>query len=404
MGTRKVKSSDAPKKAKSSSGVDLSALVSDLKDNAQKEFGMQGIMTCDEFFNSIDGISIADNFPLQFLVGIDVIPLHRVFHLVGAPASFKSTMAWYFAYKFLEAGGIVVWLDTEHKSNPDMVKAFLKGDSKGYGKQVLVHKLKTLDDTLSAMTKHAKWYDSKIPTKSVPFMLLLDSLGAVTSKEAIERMNKEGKAQDGASFSHAHKAMELTEQFRAYVPTHLDDKPMFMLCTNHLKKEVGGAQMPGMKPKDRTGGGVGKDFASTCTIKMSSSKAASTAEETKRELYMQTTKSSLAPEGRKIKVMMTIKQDPELKDPEGNPIRIAFFDWNTALCELLTDEKQISKTKRNEIIQITRKNAAKYTCTTLGMTDVHPRELGEAIHNNKEIMQGLQEMLGIYRKKVFGES
>jgi RecA/RadA recombinase len=385
----KAKETEAPP-----AGGRLDSLFESLRDATEKEFGKDGVSSCSEFFDSIEGIPLDENLPLQFLVGIDVIPLHRVFHLVGEPASFKSTMAWYFAYKFLKNQGLVAWLDTEHKSNPDMVKAFLQGDTEGFSKRVLVHELRSMDHTLKAMQRHAAWYDDSIPNKDVPFMLLLDSLGAVTSEESIDQMNKAGKAVDGPSFVHAHRAAELTEQFRAYVPTHLASKPMFLLCTNHLKKEIG-TNMPGMPPKDRTGGGVGKDFASTCTIKMAAAKDMSTSKETKKLLTMKTMKASLAPTGRKINVIMTLKRDEET----GH--EMAFFDWDTALCELLIDDKQVSKTARNEIVQVTQVNKSKYNCTTLGLSGVHPRELGAALHANKEIREKLQDLLGIHRKRRF---
>lgn len=399
MATRKVKGPAA-----TSSGVPLDALMSDLRDNAEKEFGKHGISTCDEFFDSIEGIPIEDNIPLQYLVGIDVIPLHRVFHLVGEPASFKSTMAWYFAYLFLQNQGLVAWLDTEHKSNPDMVKAFLQGDMEGYSKRVLVHILRSMDHTLKAMQRHAAWYDEKVPSKEVPFMLLLDSLGAVTSEDSIANMDKGGKAVDGPSFVHAHRAAELTEQFRAYVPTHLANKPMFLLCTNHLKKAIDSNRPSHLPPEERTGGGIGKDFASTCTIRMQAAKDMSTAGETKKLLFMKTIKASLAPTGRRIQVIMTMKRNPDLLDNDGKPVEMAFFDWNTALCELLIDDKQVSKTAVKNIVQVTQINKSKYNCTTLGLSGVHPRELGAAIHANKEIREALQDLLGIHRKRKFGKS
>jgi hypothetical protein len=373
----------------------LDALMGSLMDNAIKEFGSGGVSTCEEFFDSIVGIPMDDNFPLQFLMGIDTIPLHRVVHLVGPPASFKSTLAWYFINKFLEFYGLAAWLDTERKSNPFMVKAFLHGDVNGWSKRVLVHELRSLDETLKAMQRHAAWYDEKVPAKDVPFMLLWDSIGAVTGEKAIEDMNKTGTAA-GEGFGAAKRANELTEQFKAFVPTHMQDKPMFLLCTNHLKEKIDANRPSHLPPAASMAGGVGKDFASTCTIKMKSFKDLSTVGETKKELSLQTIKASLAPTGRKVSAIMTL-----YKNDDG--IEEAFFDWNTALCHLLVNSSEFPQTARQSILQLTKHNASKFSSATMGMKDVHPRELGKAIHENKEIIHKLQDLVGIHRTRRFGE-
>ena len=55
----------------------------------------------DTFFHHTYGISLAGNLPLQFLFGIDVLPLGMTIGLLGDEGSMKSTLGWHLCSYFV---------------------------------------------------------------------------------------------------------------------------------------------------------------------------------------------------------------------------------------------------------------------------------------------------------------
>jgi len=363
-------------------------LTQSLIDSAVKEYGEANIVSMERFFDSIYGLPLTGNLPLQYVTGLSVVPMERVYNLVGTWGTMKSTLAWYFAKIYVDNGGVVVWLDTEHKSNPVIVRLMLGVAKEVADGAVLQQKIKTLDELLGALQKYASWYDEQVPDKDIPLMILVDSLGAVTSEEAVDKMKKDGSAGD-VGFGAAHNARNLTEQMRAFVPTHVATKPMTLVMTNHQKGAIDGNRPAHLPPATTEGGGAGKDFAATCTLEMKKmGKDESTKSEDRTRIMIKTKKASLTKTGKSVQVVMITGRDKDTGED------YSFFDWDAALCELLagdTFERAIVK----EIVTIVKANATKYSCSTLGLKDVHPRVIGKAIHDNPEMVTALQNMMRI---------
>ena len=98
-----------------------------LRENALKAYP-DNVWTQQQLLDSVYGIPLEGNIPLQYALGVDVLALGRCMSLVGSWGSSKSSLGWYIAKVFLEHGGLVVSIDTEPKQNPDQIRAIVDND------------------------------------------------------------------------------------------------------------------------------------------------------------------------------------------------------------------------------------------------------------------------------------
>lgn len=98
----------------------------------------------------------------------------------------KSSLGWYLTKLFIEAGGIVNFIDTENKTNPDQVKAIVQND-KLLRENVIFESADSLDTLMDKLISKCQEYNEIVPDKNIPMMLFVDSLNAVTSDDAAEK-------------------------------------------------------------------------------------------------------------------------------------------------------------------------------------------------------------------------
>jgi RecA/RadA recombinase len=376
---------------KSSCTADIAAI---LRENAVKEFGENTVVDPETFRDSVYGIPLTGNLPLQYVLGVDVIALGRWISIVGKFGSLKTTLAWYIARRFMETGGFTVFLDAELKSSPDQVLAILQDDNM-YDSQVFNTRIKTLDMMLNMLVYWAKEYDNLIPNKDLPICLLVDSIASVTSDKAIKSMKKEGSADKG--FGAAQRAASLAENLRAFVPEYLGDNPMLLLTINHLKEKIEEKSKTSFGPPATTSpGGDHKDFMASYIIETwkGQTKRAKTSDPT-IDLWITTKKSGLGFTGNKIMVKLFTYHDE-------NNRQVSTFDWDRSLVDLLLGDT-LSVEGVKDVVHITGTGNS-LGCRELGLSKVSKTELGAAIHGNPEMVAGLQRLMRIKNKRVFDGS
>jgi len=367
---------------KSASGGSLAATI---RDSVIKTFGSSGEVGI--FLENVRGLPLEGNLPLQYLFGIDVLPLGRCLSIVGATSSMKSLFGWYLAGLFMKIGGLVFFIDTEEKTNTDQVVGLLGGDRTLLENHLIPAVAKTLDDALLKMVKLMQTYKNLCPKEDVPCYMMLDSLGAVTSKQSVDNMVKTGEAGNGG-FGAARNAATITEQLRAFVPEYINNSSVTLSIINHQKKSMeqpASAFMPTVKTEP---GGAHKDFANTFVIEMSSGKDTSTKSFSRVMVSMKTKKSGFSKKNLRIGVNVTHSHS------EGK-LHVD-FDWNETLANMLVGDLFL-KEEISNVLHI-KKDGAKFSSKTLNISNVSASEMGGAIHANKEIVQGLQEVFHVIRK------
>jgi hypothetical protein len=394
---------------------DRHAMAVAFRDQAAQSLNEIGAVMQSDIIDNIYGIPLVRNLPLQYLIGVDVIPMERTISLVGKEGSLKSIMSWYFGTMFLryEHPGMVFFVDAEHKTNYDQIRGIVQNDNLlDLMFPVKVHNLTEMCETLAI---YAQKYEELVPAADLGCCYIVDSIGAVTSKAAQEAVETTHNAANVAGYDAARRAAMLTEQFRAWVPKYLTGKPATLVYINHLKFKIGeDSNRPGHLPPEKTSpGGAHKDFLNTATIEMIKMTTPAIKSEMRALIQMRTLKASLTETGRKIQIMMRTIGPSNCRYPEGDTLGkeevdgdvqrlYVYFDWDTALIELLTREKgsTFEKSVLNNVITITGTGNA-LGCKRLGISGASKQELGAAIHADPAICRELQVVLVIFRKRPF---
>jgi hypothetical protein len=402
--------------------TDRHAMAAAFRMESAKNLSATGAIPQDTMIDRTYGIPLVGNLPMQYLLGVDVVPMERTMALVGKEGSLKSVMSWYFGALFLryQYAGMVFFVDAEHKTNDDQIRGVLQNDNLlEFVFPVAVHNLSELCEALMV---YSQQYNALVPASDIPCCYIVDSIGAVTSKAAQEAMDKTGNASNAAGYDAARRAMMLTEQFRAWVPTYLSGRPMTLVYINHLKEKMGiddsgktkGGGRPSYMPPEKTSpGGVHKDYLNTATIEMIKQSTPPVKSEMRAVVTMKTLKASLTETGRRIEVMMRTIGPMNMRYPEGDTLgaleaeddvqRIfVYFDWDSALVEILTRDKgaTFEKAALDNVLTITG-SGNQLGCKRLGLQLVSKQELGAAIHADAAVVKELQDVLGIFRKRAY---
>jgi hypothetical protein len=378
------------KKSKGKEPLTVEAFQQVLVDECTKKFGESDLIDVDD---NLYGIPLDGCLPLQYLFGIDIVPLERAFSVVGPTGSWKSMLTWWFIGKFMDSGGLAVFLDVERKTNWDQVWSLIGDHNK---KRLIPQNVGYLEDMQEKMQLFGTKYDSICPQKDVPFIMAIDSIGALTSEAVIKLLKKEGNTDKG--YAGAKRAAALTEFFRAFLPEYIYDKPLSIVMVNHQKIGMTEGQGGGKPtaPTKNEPGGVHKDYMGTYILEMSKQSGTNQVGSSVVPLTIRTKKSSLSRTGLRVALdAITEYQDGEMH---------TFFDWDSALVRLLTDDynKNVSTPAAREITGITASSSGnKWTSAPLGLKDVTRREMGKAIHENEEMVTALQDVLRVSKKRRF---
>lgn len=394
---------------------DMSALAMTLRNAATRDLVKIGAVPQDSLIDRVYGVPLVGNLPVQYLLGVDVVPMERTLSLVGEKGSLKSVMSWYFATLFLryKYPGMVFFEDSEFKTNDDQIRGVVQNDN--LLDFVFTTEVHNVQEMIETMCFYGKMYDELVPEKNVPICYLIDSIGALTSKAAQAAMEKTGNVGDVAGYDRARTAALITEHFRSWVPLQ-SGKPMLLIYVNHIKEKIaennggGGGHGP---PEKVSPGGVHKDYLNTATIEMIKKYTPQIKSEMRATVYMKTLKAALTETGRKIEVQMRTLGPMNMRYPEGDKLGalekendvqryFVYFDWDTALVDLLTSGSFMEK-DLNDVLGgtgITGKGAA-VGCKRLGLSQVPRQELGRAIHADLQLTKELQDVIGVLRKRPY---
>lgn len=372
---------------------------------AVKQFGESNVETWEAFLDTVYGVPIVRNLPMQYLLGIDAWALGRCISVVGPWGTTKSSFCSYIAAQFLLYNGLVPFIDSERKANPfqfqGIVKALLQSLPE---RNWFFHtKVASLDQFLDGLI----WYVNAMQNEGmtaagVPAVLIGDSLAHLGSEKGIETLSSEGVSSN-QGFMEARNANMIKRTFQAFNAV-LAEQPVLALVVNHQKPKVQqegqiGGRPSYMAPERGEVGGQHKDFAYTWVIQLDKGGVKKSVTEGVVPTYKITMKkNSLGPQ-RPAPVLVPYRS---FWTPGENRTELIWYDWDTALTWLLTDAKYISQTQVKKVIDIGVKGS-KYTCRELGLEDVSAQELGAAIHAKDDLVARLQrEVFNVRTVRKFG--
>jgi hypothetical protein len=379
-----------------------SAMLRESISMARKKFGDKNICVAGEAGKIVIGLPMPC-LALEFLIQNTVWPLGRFTQIVGKHGTCKSALCLEIARWFKENDGITYLFENETKYSSDLATSVV-GYANNFDQESLVHMpCNSLNDwqaKLQHMTKYFKETMSKKEIgKTFPVLYIVDSLMGKLAIESQERIEKEGYADR----SHPLEAMMINSFMKKY-PQDIEEWPMCLLATNHLKPsktDTGAVER-------KIAGGASPGFQETFELEMSRDQNhkinlidEESFEQGGIKLKIACKKNSLGETDRSIKAELRWYQR---ECPETGEFRqYTYWDWNAATVHLLSSYEGFRKEKINEIVHIGGDGNKRYS-KTLGIPSsdpVTPSELGALIEADADIKHKLRRLFGIKPRKEF---
>ena len=356
----------------------LADVMGRMMTEAQKTYGSDTCYVAPDHAATHYGVPVG-NLALEYLLCSNVIPMERMIELSGPKGSGKSALGYDLTKRVLGSGGVGVLVETENKSSAPLLLS-LVGEKAEY---LRMHRVKNMDQAQERMTSEFALYKKVVPDKSVPFSIMLDSLVGSKAEESVKNINKEGSADRAFP-----KEALMISSYMGTMADKLIGWPALFIFTNHEKQAT---NTTGHGPKTRNPGGSAPDFHATYHVRVTKIATSASKLEPGFTVKLKTKKCAMGPDGRSIVVDMGWK----FSQVDGKVSQDTWFDWDKATAELLAGD-EVPRTAVKDIVQVTKVTNTKYNCTTLGMSGVHPREIGAAIHSDKDMVAKLRAVLGIF--------
>jgi hypothetical protein len=369
--------------------------------HAQKKFGDLEVYTADAHVRTNHGVPIPC-IPLQYLLTTNVIPCERMGAITGPYGSCKSTLAFEFIRFFLDAGGYANIIDSENKLSTKILEEVIGAEY--MQSRVILNRAANIEDMSAKVIEGLKYYFDKAtdgekdayPLRKLPHISLLDSLSGPPAQATQATVTKEGAQGRGYS----DKPIVIQNMMSSINPFLIGSEAAF-IYTNHEKDDLSAAASPGFGgPKKRNPGGDGPDFYKTYQIRATVAK--DLPERTNKNapgklLKLKTEKNSNGPKRDIFVEVRWITEEQVIATPDGEETverTVCRFNWDQSLAMLLAAD-HMPKDKLKDVLTVKAQTSTKYDCPQLNMKNVHPTELGAAIHADEDLCDELRKILGI---------
>lgn len=337
---------------------------------------------------------------LRYLFSNDVFPYSRMTELVGVSESCKTAFLfeiyrWHIfnttelvQYDPKELHGGYVHNLVEPRDSPDLRESILQlGPYSPYP----VIRSNSVEDWQKSCADWIKKAEERFEMGAMPYpvALGLDSLTAVTTQDEMDKTWAQGYADPG--FSQIAKSINMWVKvfFNKMAPW-----PVSFIGVNHLKEH----RAHNGAVDRKVPGGTALKFASTFMFRLArKGDDIDTLNESGRNIEIVTEKNSLSPANHeKLKVRMTWRFD-------DNGEQQTIWDWHDSSIELLTSFDATRKKRISEIVNIENVDKSRRTadCAALGLKKTSWHEIGKAIMDEPEIVQGLDRFFGIRHRHKF---
>lgn len=328
---------------------------------------------------------------LRYLFCNSGFPVGRMTELVGETGSCKSAFLYELYRWHVANGGLYKHILAEPRDSPDLRRSIVGREVK----DTLIGPVQYLGQwtqaTISTLNVYKTFFETSAEKMSDANRVTIDgvdSLTAVTTKKAFEKLLASGEPEPG--FSPIARA--ITDWVRVYF-TAMAPYPISFAGVNHLKAKPSPTGVPG----STIPGGDQLGYQSTFVLEFRRIKNNERSGGVGiREIEIRTRKNSLSTAGnpRRLKVEMVWSTDPE------TGLQTTFWDWDRATVDLLKSFDAGSKMKKDidKIVLVEGHNltTSTATCKQLGFKKPTPfREIGKAIAAEPEIVRELDLLFGV---------
>lgn len=185
-------------------------------------------------------------FALNYQMGGGV-PFGKIVEIMGEESSGKSLIAYNFAYSTQQLGGHIIWVDAEQA----WMNSWAEANGLDPDRVTVLNdtRIETISDAIADL---AIYYRSKL-THNEPILVVIDSIAALDSLEAIDSKMADGKAEMGNRAKQIYKMFRIRNElfYRLGVT---------MVCINQLRSKLGAGF--GQDTNTTPGGAALKFYAS----------------------------------------------------------------------------------------------------------------------------------------------
>ncbi len=343
---------------------------------------------------------------VRYLLQNSGLPLGLVYHLVGPPAVFKSTLLAEMIRWHIACGGVGILCETETKPTPELRKSVIGWEDK----RTIVRECtsvegwqKTITDYIKAIQK--EYSDRKEELK--PIIFGIDSYMGKMPQRLQEKFARQGYAE-----KHFGEAAQIIGDWLSVYTALTKGWPFTLVGVNHLKKSID--PVTGLISY-RTPGGQFLQHQNVTEIRVARSKTerkeADGVPYYETVIQLQTTKNSRGAQDKRI--FVTLRQWREIKDNQSR--LYSSFEWWESTVRMLHDgwgltnsEREILLPKVKKILDIQKRSRGDlFWCDRLniGREDaIQPHELGMILEQQEDLLQELYKVLEITQLQLFGQT
>lgn len=335
-------------------------------------------------------------FPLEYLLGQNGIPLHRVVTIQGPTESSKSSMFWFIARIFLQNGGLVFYYDLENKHEPRTAKAYI-GNPIAYRSRVYVRSVACAEDLAIHLQKLFAYIRQKKEMRGRPILIGIDTLGMALGAQYIAGARR-GKIDLG--FSAARTAASQQSSLQSIVNLQLPKLPVTIVG---MQQERSVMENPG---EIKASGGKFSAYVKSLSLRMQRLGGWKHLDEELPFLSVRQAKNSNNTK-RNMGLLL-----PCAVSPSGLDIRSYSFQWDYAFLRLLSDMSENAAsymdgifkvempTKTTFAVKAKRGNVSEWAnkyCTKA----VSYKDLGSAMLADMELLDTLRTAMNLNVEPVF---
>ena len=393
-------------KIKAGSSVDAAAsFTRSLRDAAVKQFGQDSSPELKDYLN-VEGLSLRDNFALQYVMGVDVLALNRLISIMGGPGGGKTQFCLWLSRLFLKFPGLFLYFDAEKKPSPSQFTSVLQLPMERLEAQFIPCKMDSMQDMVNKLLWYGEFYKKTIPDLSMPMFILIDSISALDDAKAQVKAKKGDDKEN--NMQAAQNAKRLTQAIRTYVAEYLSKLPIVVAMITHQKTKIATGWTPhGGTNLDNGTGGVHKDFQASWRFVIETTKRHNPglADDDPGQVVEHTLFGDKCGMGEDHRMITYATHT--YTDPETDQVRTD-LDFDSALIRLLFDDKKTGKIFLKSKLGLVKTAAeggsgALYNIGALNLKKLTMQQAGNAINNSPDLIRELQRYFRISSYTVFGE-
>jgi len=343
---------------------------------------------------------------LRYLLQNSCLPLGLVYHVVGPPAVFKSTLLAEIIRWHVECDGYGIICETETKPTPVLRKSILGWENN----RVVVRECTSVEHWQSTIVDYVKAIKKRYSDTNQlknPMIFGVDSYMGKMPLRLQEKFARQGYAE-----KHFGEAAQIIGDWLSVYTALIKGWPFTLVGINHLKKTTD--LITGM-PIYRTPGGQFLQHQNVIEIRVGRSKTerklADDVPYYETVLQLQTSKNSRGAQDKRIYVIL--RQWNEVDD-SGQTRLCSNFEWWDSSIRILYDGWGLSNSEKEillplihktiKIQKLSRGNA--FWCDELGVSKndaMSAHDLGIILESKEDILNELYKVLGVSVIPIFGE-